>query len=113
MILITWVLMIKHKNDVLKRFASFVNLVQNEKSFLLLKLGVAEFDSVVFEIFVKIMVFIMTSLPGLLNETVVEKKKLQEFTRSMLNEYDLPKYFWAEAVNTACYVSNRVLIRLS
>ena len=29
----------------------------------------------------------------------------------MLNEYDLPKYFWEEAVNTACYVSNRVLIR--
>ena len=31
--------------------------------------------------------------------------------RTMLNEYDLPKYFWAEAVNTACYISNRVLIR--
>ena len=31
--------------------------------------------------------------------------------RTMINEYDLPKYFWAEAVNTACYISNRVLIR--
>ena len=29
----------------------------------------------------------------------------------MLNEYDLPKYFWVEAVNTSCYVSNIVLIR--
>ena len=29
----------------------------------------------------------------------------------MLNEYDLPKYFWAEAVNTAGYVSNSILIR--
>ena len=27
----------------------------------------------------------------------------------MLNENSLPKYFWAEAVNTACYVLNRVL----
>ena len=26
-------------------------------------------------------------------------------------EYDLPSYFWAEAVNTACYVSNRVFKR--
>ena len=31
--------------------------------------------------------------------------------RTMLNENALPKYFWAEAVNTACYVLNRVLIR--
>ena len=29
----------------------------------------------------------------------------------MLNENSLPKYFWVEAVNTACYVLNRVLIR--
>ena len=31
--------------------------------------------------------------------------------RTMLNENSLPKYFWAESVNTACYVLNRVLIR--
>ena len=31
--------------------------------------------------------------------------------RTILNENSLPKYFWAEAVNTACYVLNRVLIR--
>jgi len=29
----------------------------------------------------------------------------------MLNEYEVPKYFWADAVNTACYVLNRMLIR--
>ena len=29
----------------------------------------------------------------------------------MLNEHSLPKYFWAEAVNTACYILNRVLVR--
>ncbi|KAH9716423.1 hypothetical protein KPL71_021459 [Citrus sinensis] len=44
---------------------------------------------------------------------VVERKNrsIQEMTRIMLNENSLPKYFWAEAVNTACYVLNRVLIR--
>jgi hypothetical protein len=31
--------------------------------------------------------------------------------RTMLNEHSLPKYFWAEAVNTACYIINRVVIR--
>ena len=36
---------------------------------------------------------------------------IQEMARTMLNENALPKYFWAEAVNTVCYVLNRVLIR--
>ena len=31
--------------------------------------------------------------------------------RTMLNESNLPKYFWAEAVNTSCYVLNRILLR--
>ena len=44
---------------------------------------------------------------------VVERKNktLVEMIRTMLCENRLPKYFWAEAVNTACYVTNRVLIR--
>ncbi len=29
----------------------------------------------------------------------------------MLSSKDLPKRFWAEAVNTACYISNRVHLR--
>ena len=37
---------------------------------------------------------------------VVERKNrnLQEMARTMLNEHGLPKYFWAEVVNTACYI---------
>ena len=31
--------------------------------------------------------------------------------RTTLNENNLPKYFWAEVVNTSCYVLNRVLLR--
>ena len=39
---------------------------------------------------------------------VVERKNrtLVEMTRTMLCENRLSKYFWAEAVNTACYVTN-------
>ena len=29
----------------------------------------------------------------------------------MLCESNLPRYFWAEAINTACYILNRALIR--
>ena len=44
---------------------------------------------------------------------VVERKNksLEELVRTMLNENSLPKYFWADAINTASYVLNRVLIR--
>ncbi|KAL8119322.1 hypothetical protein AgCh_016733 [Apium graveolens] len=43
---------------------------------------------------------------------VVERKNrsLIEATRTMLEESKLPTYFWAEAVNTACYTQNISLI---
>ena len=36
-------------------------------------------------------------------------RTLIEAARSMLSDSKLPVIFWAEAVNTACYVLNRVL----
>ncbi|GKD10206.1 putative ribonuclease H-like domain-containing protein [Tanacetum coccineum] len=43
---------------------------------------------------------------------VAERKNrtLIEAARTMLTDSKLPKTFWAEAVNTACYVQNRVLV---
>ncbi|GJT43161.1 putative ribonuclease H-like domain-containing protein [Tanacetum coccineum] len=43
---------------------------------------------------------------------VVERKNrtLIEASRTMLADSKLPTTFWAEAVNTACYVQNRVLV---
>ena len=43
---------------------------------------------------------------------VVERKNrtLQEMVRTMISEYGLPQYLWAEAVNTACYISNRIYL---
>ena len=44
---------------------------------------------------------------------VVERKNRtsEEMARTMLIASGLPRNFWAEAVNTACYILNRVLIR--
>ncbi|XP_074297611.1 uncharacterized protein LOC141628354 [Silene latifolia] len=44
---------------------------------------------------------------------VVERmnRTLEDMTRSMLVCSELPRNFWAEAVNTACYIRNRVAIR--
>jgi len=43
----------------------------------------------------------------------VERKNraLEELVKTLLNETDLRKYFWADGVSTSCYVLNRVLIR--
>ncbi|GAV69083.1 hypothetical protein CFOL_v3_12584, partial [Cephalotus follicularis] len=38
-------------------------------------------------------------------------RTLEEMGRTMFCENNLPKYLWAEAVNTACYIINRVMIR--
>jgi hypothetical protein len=47
------------------------------------------------------------------NEIIERKNRtLQELARTLLHEYLLPKHFWSEAVNIACYVINRVSIRL-
>jgi hypothetical protein len=34
-----------------------------------------------------------------------------EMARTMHDEHRTPRRFWAEAVNTACYVSNRIYLR--
>ncbi|WVZ63573.1 hypothetical protein U9M48_013196 [Paspalum notatum var. saurae] len=44
---------------------------------------------------------------------VVECKNrtLVEMARTMLDEHRSPRRFWAEAVNTACYIANRIFLR--
>ena len=41
----------------------------------------------------------------------MKNKTLQEIARTLLCESNLPIYFWAEAINTTCYITNRALIR--
>ncbi|GJZ38957.1 putative ribonuclease H-like domain-containing protein [Tanacetum coccineum] len=48
-------------------------------------------------------------LLGLHNKMKLQKGKI-EVARTMLADSKLPTTFWAEAVNTACYVQNRVLV---
>ena len=46
------------------------------------------------------------------NEVVERKNRsLEEMMHTMLYENNLLRYFWAEVVNTACYILNRALIR--
>lgn len=45
--------------------------------------------------------------------SVVERKNrsLEELARTMTSEGSLSKYFWANTINTTCYVLNRIMIR--
>jgi transposase InsO family protein len=44
---------------------------------------------------------------------VVESKNrtLVEMVRTMLDEHRTPRRYWAEAINTVCYVSNHIFLR--
>jgi hypothetical protein len=45
---------------------------------------------------------------------VVKRKNciLVEMARMMLDEHWTPRRFWADAISTACYISNRIFLRL-
>jgi hypothetical protein len=36
---------------------------------------------------------------------------LVEMARTMLDEHRTPRRFWADAISTACYISNRIFLR--
>lgn len=42
----------------------------------------------------------------------MKNRSIQEMTRTILNKVNTSKCFWVEAINTSCYVLNRVILRL-
>jgi hypothetical protein len=52
--------------------------------------------------------------PHVPQQNGVMKRKnhiLVEMARMMLNEHRTPRRFWADAISTACYISNRIFLR--
>ncbi|KAH9717278.1 hypothetical protein KPL71_021758 [Citrus sinensis] len=114
----TWVLFLANKDDAIDAFRIFYKKVQNEKGYSITCIRSdhgGEFENHAFENFCNNFgIEHQFSSPRTPQQNgVVERKNrsIQEMASTMLNENSLPKYFWAEAVNTACYVLNRVLIR--
>jgi len=114
----TWTLFLAAKNDIFHAFKRLAKMVENEKSFKIVSIRSehsGEFQNEKFEHFCeKHGINHNFSAPRTPQQNgVVERKNrsLEELARTMLNENSLPKYFWADVVNTACYVLNRVLIR--
>ena len=114
----TWTLFITHKNDAFHEFKKLAKIIQNQLHLSITSIRTdhgGEFENSSFEKFCeKHGVKHYFSAPRTPEQNgVVERKNrsLKELSRTMLNDMNLPAYFWADAVSTACYVMNRVLIR--
>jgi len=114
----TWTFFLTLKSEAFKAFKNFAKAVQNEKDLNIKVLRSdhgGEFQNELFENFCEengIMHNFSAPRTPQQNEVVERKNRsLEELARTMLNEYDVPKYFWADAVSTACYVLKRMLIR--
>ncbi|KAJ4793822.1 Pol [Rhynchospora pubera] len=114
----TWVFFLAHKEEAFDHFVKFSNRVENEKGLKISRIRSdhgrefenAKFDELCIEKGYK-QEFSAPRTPQ--QNGVVERKNrtLQELARTMLHEFAVPKFLWAEAVNTACHVVNRACIR--
>ena len=117
----TWVYFLRSKTEAFNYFRKFCNQVQNEKGLDIKKIcrirsdHGTEFENAKFSEFCDgLGISHEFSAPRTPQQNgVVERKNrvLQEMARVMLNSKKVPRNLWAEAVNTACYVSNRVFRR--
>jgi len=115
----TWTFFIVTKDETYHLFKNFAKVVQNEKNNSIASIKSdhgREFQNEKCDRFCsKLRIKHNFSTPRTPQQNgVVERKNrsFEELARTMLNETGLPKYFWAYVVSTACYVLNRVLIRL-
>jgi len=113
----TWVKFLRSKDNAYDVFSNFCTEVKSEKEMKILKVRSdhgGEFENESFEAFCEKhgIIHEFTSPRTPQQNRVVERKNitLQEMTRTMIHENNLAKHLWAEAVNTICYVQNRIYI---
>ncbi|KAG9458847.1 hypothetical protein H6P81_003355 [Aristolochia fimbriata] len=117
----TWVEFIREKSDTYKVFASLCRRLMTEKNVLIGKIirirsdHGREFENNQFAKFCeKKGISHEFSAPKTPQQNGVFERKnitLQVMARAMISSKNLPHKLWAEAVNTACYISNRVHLR--
>ncbi|WVZ96811.1 hypothetical protein U9M48_042400 [Paspalum notatum var. saurae] len=111
----TWIYFLENKTEVAHVFSKFAKRAQNEFNTSIVKIrsdNGREFDNTnIEEYYDEVGIkheFSATYTPQ--QNGVVERKNrtLITLARSMLDEYGTSERFWAEAINTACYASNRL-----
>jgi hypothetical protein len=114
----TWVFFLHDKSKVASCFKKFAKRAQNEFEVKLKNIrsdNGKEFDNINIEAYcdkVGIKNEVSTTYTPQQNGVVERKNRtLITLARTMLDEYNTPKALWAEAVNTACYASNRLFLQ--
>ena len=114
----TWTIMLANKSDAFNEFAKLCRKIQNQKNRSIKAIRSdhgGEYENSAFVEYCDLHgIQHNFSAPRTPQQNgVVERKNrtIQEMGRTMLNEHNLPKYFWGHAVSTACHVINRVSIR--
>jgi transposase InsO family protein len=114
----SWVFFLESKDEVFEHFRSLALRLNNEYPNCLKAIhsdNGTEFRNVSFDVFcLKYGIDQQFSTPHIPQQNgVVERKNhtLVEMARTMLDEHRTPKRFWADAISTACYISNRIFLR--
>jgi len=109
-----WVYSMKHKGEVFQHFLNFKAMVEKEKGVSIKCLrfdGGGKYFSNEFSEYLKehgIQKKYSCNYSPQQNGVAKRKNRhIAEITRAMLNEKNLPNYFWAETVGTAVYIMNR------
>jgi hypothetical protein len=112
-----WVFFLESKDEVFEHFQSLSLSLNNEHPNCLKAIrsdNGTEFRNVSFDQFcLEHGVDQQFSAPRVPQQNgVVECKNrtLVEMARTMLDEHRTPRCFWAKAINTACYISNRIFL---
>ena len=113
-----WVKFLRTKDEAYEVFSTFCTQVQSEKELKILKVRSdhgGEFENEPFENFCEehgiIHEFSSPKTPQQNGFVERKNRSLQEMARTMIHETKMAAYFWAAAVNTACYVQNIIYIR--
>jgi transposase InsO family protein len=109
-----WVYFMKHKGELFQHFLNFKAMVEKEKGVSIKCLrsdGRGEYFSNEFSEYLKehgIQRKYSCNYSPYQNG-IAERKNMHitKITRAMLNEKNLPNYFWAEAIATVVYIMNR------
>ena len=114
----TWVYFLVQKYEALHTFIRHCKKVQNEKGLTLISVRSnhdGEFENHGFETFCNEHDydhnFFDPRTPQQNGVVERENRTLKEMVRTMFCDNNLPKFFWRVAINTSCYVINRVSIR--
>ncbi|KAK0571320.1 hypothetical protein LWI29_014080 [Acer saccharum] len=117
----TWTYFLREKSETFDKFKMLCTKIQNEmnssiKSIKRIRSDHGrEFENASFESYCNSLgISHEFSAPRTPQQNgVVERKNkvLQEMARVMLLSNNVPRNLWAEAVNTACYIGNRVFLR--